>query len=106
MGWFSLYVVGDAKYKYIKDGAPNADLYQLLAYVTAFDLPGGLLIYAEGERQCHSFRVRNAGKRLEIAEINLAGDVDELLRRIDQLAERVQSLRRDAGRTGKPLAMA
>ena len=98
--------VGDAKYKYIKDSAPNADLYQLLAYVTAFDLPGGLLIYAEGERQCDSFRVRNAGKRLEIAEVNLAGDVDELLRRIDQLAERVQSLRRDAGRTGKPLAMA
>ena len=98
--------VGDAKYKYIKDGAPNADLYQLLAYVTAFDLPGGLLIYAEGERQCGSIRVRNAEKRLEIAEVNLAGDVDELLRRIDQLAERVQSLRRDAGRTGKPLAMA
>ena len=98
--------VGDAKYKYIKDGAPNADLYQILAYVTAFDLPGGLLIYAEGERQCDSFRVRNAEKRLEIAEVNLAGDVDELLRRIDQLAERVQSLRRDAGRTGKPLAMA
>ena len=44
--------VGDAKYKYIRDGnVPNADLYQLLAYVTALDLPGGMLIYAKGERE-------------------------------------------------------
>lgn len=97
--------VGDAKYKHIKDSAPNADLYQLLAYVTAFDLPGGLLIYAKGEARLGSLRVRNAGKRLEIAEVDLAGDVDELLRRIDQLARRVQSLR-DSGRTGKPSAAA
>ena len=98
--------VGDAKYKYIKDSAPNSDLYQILAYVTAFDLPGGLLIYAKGEPPFCSLRVRNAGKRLEIAEVDLTGDVDELLGRIDQLAERVQSLRRDAGRIEKPLAVA
>ena len=42
--------VGDAKYKRIPHShVPNADLYQLLAYTTALDLPGGLLIYAEGE---------------------------------------------------------
>ena len=42
--------VGDAKYKRIRDEhVPNADLYQLLAYTTALDLPGGLLIYAQGE---------------------------------------------------------
>ena len=42
---------GDVKYKKrIRDAhVPNADLYQLLAYVTALDLPGGLLIYAQGE---------------------------------------------------------
>ena len=28
---------------------PNADLYQLLAYTTALNLPGGLLVYAKGE---------------------------------------------------------
>ena len=38
---------GDVKYKRIRDAhVPNADLYQLLAYVTALDLPGGLLIVA------------------------------------------------------------
>ena len=42
--------VGDAKYKRADDGhVPNADLYQLLAYATALDLPGGLLAYAQGE---------------------------------------------------------
>ena len=29
---------------------PNADVYQLLAYV-ALDLPGGMLVYAEGEAE-------------------------------------------------------
>ncbi|MCA1707459.1 MAG: McrC family protein [Actinobacteria bacterium] len=42
--------VGDCKYKRAKvEGIPNADLYQLLAYTTALDLPDGLLIYAAGE---------------------------------------------------------
>lgn len=91
--------VGDAKYKYIKD-APNADLYQLLAYVTALDLPGGLLIYAKGERPSDNFLVRNAGKRLQIAEVDLAGDVDELLPRIEKLARRVRRIRTQAVRGG------
>ena len=43
--------VGDAKYKRVRvEGVPNADLYQLLAYVTALNLPAGLLIYAQGRR--------------------------------------------------------
>ena len=42
--------VGDAKYKNVSgERAPSADLYQLLAYTTALDLPGGLLVYAQGE---------------------------------------------------------
>ena len=44
--------VGDAKYKRTKDmRVPNADLYQMLAYATALDLPGGLLVYAEGDTE-------------------------------------------------------
>ena len=44
--------VGDAKYKNLTDrSTPNADLYQLLAYATALDLPGGSLIYAQGEAE-------------------------------------------------------
>ena len=42
--------VGDAKYKRLPPGAyRNADLYQLLAYAVALDLPGGTLIYAADE---------------------------------------------------------
>lgn len=39
--------VADVKYKLTDEsvGGPNADLYQLLAYTTALDLPEGMLIY-------------------------------------------------------------
>ena len=51
--------VGDAKYKNLADrSAPNADLYQLLAYATALDLPGGTLIYAQDKAEPHMFAVR------------------------------------------------
>ena len=95
--------VGDAKYKRIESNVPNADLYQLLAYATARDLPGGLLIYAKGERPPASYRVRNAGKCLEIAEVDLDGDPDELMFRICELAKRVLRIRA-ASRPGEPSA--
>ena len=96
--------VGDAKYKHI-ESVPNADLYQLLAYATALDLPGGLLIYAKGERRPASYRVRHAGKRLEIAEVDLTSDADALLCRMRKLAKRVERIR-DEGRLGRPPATA
>ena len=80
--------VGDAKYKKTAgDSVPNADLYQLLAYTTALDLPGGLLIYAEGEDEPATYEVRNAGKQLEVAALNLEGTLDEVLERVEALAE-------------------
>ena len=89
--------VGDAKYKNVTDkSAPNADLYQLLAYVTALDLPGGLLIYAQGEADEGAYRVRHAGKRLEVAALDLTGRLDEVLDRVRDLAERVKRLRDEA----------
>ena len=94
--------VGDAKYKQIKDAnVPNADLYQLLAYTTALNLPGGLLIYAQGEAEQVVHQVRYAGKRLEIAALDLSGTIDELLADIDELANRVRALRHDAGRVDR-----
>ena len=90
--------VGDAKYKRIVDDrVPNADLYQLLAYATALDLPGGLLIYAEGETAPATHMVRYAGKRLEVAALDLSGSPAQLLARIDVLSEQVRALRRGAG---------
>lgn len=79
--------VGDAKYKNVTgEKIPNADLYQLLAYTTALDLPSGLLVYAKGEAETSIFSTRHAGKRLEIAALDLSGTLDEVLERVDSLA--------------------
>ena len=87
--------VGDAKYKRISEsgGIPNADVYQLLAYATALDLPGGLLIYAQGEADAAVHRIRYAGKRLEVAALDLSGGLDEVLGRVERLAEKIRGLR-------------
>ena len=94
--------VGDAKYKQISGkGIPNADLYQLLAYTTALDLPGGLLIYAQGEAEQAVHQVRYVGKRLEIVALDLSGTIDELLAGIGKLANRVRALRHEAYRADR-----
>ena len=86
--------VGDVKYKNIMEKpAPEADLYQLLAYTTALDLPGGLLIYAQGEADVTVYEVRHSGKRLEVAAFDLSGDLDDKLARVEILAQRVKALR-------------
>ena len=70
---------GDAKYKRIDIKAiPNADLYQILAYATALDLPGGLLVYAKGEAEPVEYAVRHCGKRMEVATIDLAGSIEAI----------------------------
>ena len=94
--------VGDAKYKNADGGrVPNADLYQLLAYATALDLPGGLLVYARGEAAERTYQVRYAGKRLEVAAVDLAGSIEELRASIGGLAERVWALRAEARRAAR-----
>ena len=96
--------VGDAKYKRIQhESVPNADLYQLLAYVTALDLSGGLLIYAEGEAEPVTHEVRYSGKRLEVAALDLSGALDDVLDRIGGLAGRVKELGYEARRL-RPVA--
>ena len=86
--------VGDAKYKRIDGSVPNADLYQLLAYATALDLPGGLLVYAEGEDA--TYQVRHSGKRLEVAALDLSGTLDVVLERVGHVANRARVLRAEA----------
>ena len=88
--------VGDAKYKRTDGGVPNADLYQLLAYATAVDLPGGLLIYAQGEEKPALHTVRHSGKQLEVAALDLSGDLDGTLAQVRDLAQRITGLRRAA----------
>ena len=83
-------------YREVDGNFPNADLYQLLAYATALDLPGGLFIYAQGEAPPDEYRVRHAGKRLHVAALDLSGSHDELIARIDELADLVRALRLEA----------
>lgn len=86
--------VGDVKYKRVElAGFQNADIYQLLAYATAADLPGGLLIYAQGEHSGGTYTVRHANKSLEVATLSPKGEPDEILRQIAELARRIQELR-------------
>ena len=89
--------VGDAKYKKIEDHrAPNADLYQLLAYATALNLPGGILIYAEGEGEPATHTIRHSGKRLTVETLNLSKPLECILSDVKKLAHRIESLRNQA----------
>ena len=89
--------VGDAKYKRISDErVPNADLYQLLAYATALNLPGGLLIYAKGEADPIIHQVRHSGKGLQVAALDLSCPFDEILTQVESLADQVKRLRNAA----------
>ena len=95
--------VGDAKYKKITgERVPNADLYQMLAYVAALDLPGGLLVYAQDEADAVTYEVRHSGKRLEVAALDLSGSLEQALDRVGGLAAKVRALR-DEARGGRPL---
>ena len=86
--------VGDAKYKRIDDRAiPNADIYQALAYATAFNLPGALLAYAKGEAEPASYRVCHADKRIEVVAVDLTGEIAAIDKSIAELAERICCLR-------------
>ena len=80
--------VGDAKYK---AHTPNEDLYQLLAYATALDLPSGLLIYAKGEDEPATHTVRHSGKRLQIAALDLDGDFADVLKDVGRIARLVRA---------------
>lgn len=88
--------VGDAKYKRISDQRiPNADLYQMLAYATALDLPGGMLIYAQGEAEPMVHKVRHLDKWLAVAALDLSGTLDQVLARVEELAGRIVDLRNE-----------
>ena len=98
--------VGDAKYKNLTGArVPNADLYQMLSYATALGLPGGLLVYAQGEADTASYTVRQCGTRLEVAAMDLTSALDEILEAIRHIAMKVVRLRDEAGGVGPGLVL-
>jgi 5-methylcytosine-specific restriction enzyme subunit McrC len=89
------FFVGDVKYKWPEvGGVPNADLYQLLAYSIAADLPGGLLIYAAGERPAEIHDVAHVEKQLQIAVIDLGQPPEAILNQVREVAACIVGLRR------------
>ena len=92
---------GDVKYKRTVEGE-HTDLYQLLAYTTAADLPGGLLIYAGGEAGADGeavpamHEIVHAGKTLHVTALDLAGSPQDILAQISLVARRVRRLRSQA----------
>ena len=105
--------VGDVKYKNLNKGpddggtahhAPNEDLYQLLAYVTAANLPGGMLIYAKGEANAGCYKVRHCGKVLKVAALDLSGSLDAVLGRVKELAKEIEAMRDEAIGSMRPAA--
>jgi 5-methylcytosine-specific restriction enzyme subunit McrC len=86
--------VGDAKYKRISvKGINHPDLYQLLAYTVALDLPAGLLVYAQGEADRVRHSVVHVGKRLEVTTVDLTGRPEQILADIERIANQVKALR-------------
>ena len=85
--------MGDVKYKALPEsGVVHSDLYQLLAYVIASGLPGGLLIYgSKGEVITHD--VERAGKTLEVVSLNLSESPEQILRSTENLAKQIETLR-------------
>ena len=85
--------VGDAKYKNITDKAvPESDIYQMLAYITALNLQGGMLIYA-GEAENRVYRVRHTDKAIEVTSLDISGTLDEILANVRGLGCKIRMLR-------------
>ena len=95
--------VGDAKYKDIADKTvPESDVYQMLAYVTALDLRGGMLVYA-GEAENRLYRVRHTDKAIEVTSLDISGTLDEILANVRGLGWKIRGLHQ--GTSPPPLAV-
>jgi 5-methylcytosine-specific restriction enzyme subunit McrC len=84
--------VGDCKYKKTEGTVPNADVYQMLAYLTALELADGLLIYAVGEDVPHTITVPFADKRVLVRTIDVTQAPHDVLKQIAQLAGQIRSI--------------
>ena len=90
--------VGEAQYSEqepIRDRhrADQADVYRMLAYCTAADLPSGLLIYAHGGGRSAELRIRNTNKTIEAVSMDLFASPQGILAQVQVLADRVRAHR-------------
>lgn len=83
--------VVDAKYKReSRDGFPDADIYQLLAYCTALGVSDGHLIYAKGFGEARTYRIRSTDIQIHCHTLDLEVGPDELLGQIGNLAAQIR----------------
>jgi 5-methylcytosine-specific restriction enzyme subunit McrC len=79
----------DVKYKLAEDGrGRSADYYQLLAYLTAMNLPRGVLIYCQttGEAPSRRVQVVNGGPELLTYPLDVTGTRPQLEAAVNDLA--------------------
>lgn len=86
--------VGDVKYKRTNvEGIEHADLYQLLAYTVALDLPRGLLVYGAGVETPVTHDVVQAGRQMLVRTLDVSEGPETILENVKKLAAEVRRLR-------------
>jgi 5-methylcytosine-specific restriction enzyme subunit McrC len=83
---------GDCKYKRTVGMVPNADIYQMLAYLTALQLPEGLLIYAAGEDVPPDLVIEQASKRVHMRTLDVSRPPAQLIHDVRSLARLVREV--------------
>lgn len=97
---------GDVKYKRLSArGYQHADLYQLLAYLTALGLPDGLLIYPSSEANPQTFMVPMSGKRLRVYVLPVHGEPHEIEHEVAHLASTIKASGSQASRSQPSLTL-
>lgn len=84
--------VGDCKYKVADKKAQNADVYQMLAYLTRLELQDGLLVYAKGEREPVDIHVRGVAKQVLVRTLDLSAEPGQILSQVRTVAGLVRRL--------------
>ncbi|MET3808620.1 5-methylcytosine-specific restriction enzyme subunit McrC [Nakamurella sp. UYEF19] len=83
---------GDCKYKRTRGSVPNADVYQMLAYLTALNLRDGLLVYAAGEDEKRDIVIESADKIVHVRTVEVARPPREVLAQVGLVAELIRSI--------------
>lgn len=81
--------VADTKYKVLTDGfgaPPNGDVYQMVAYAIALDVPAAHLIYVSGDVLSRTISVPTAGVDIHVHAVDLGGGIGELEAELTRLA--------------------
>jgi 5-methylcytosine-specific restriction enzyme subunit McrC len=86
---------GDCKYKRTGGTVPNADIYQMLAYLTALQLDDGLLVYAAGEDAPRIATIRHASKLVHVRTVDVSQAPTEVLTQVQDAAHLIRGIATD-----------